>query len=119
MRRPPEEGGRRTQSVVGTDVDDAMSDRIRSLAWAEAGNAMLAGTAPAQFARFVGAPVVHAAIAGSLECPLPDLPFMTYRGRYQGGAMVADAHGRILARREGAEGSGWVAAEIELAPHVP
>ena len=81
---------------------------------AEARNAALAASAPAAFARFVGAPVVHGAIAGALECRLPDLPMMTYRGRYQGGAMVVDAQGRILARREGTEGSGWVIADVDL-----
>jgi predicted amidohydrolase len=81
---------------------------------AEARNATLAASAPAKFARYVGAPVVHGAIAGVLECGLPDLPRMTYRGHYQGGAMVADAQGRILARREGSEGSGYVIADADV-----
>jgi predicted amidohydrolase len=86
---------------------------------AEARNAALAASAPATFARFVGAPVVHGAIAGVLECGLPDLPMMTYRGRYHGGAMITDAQGRILARREGAEGSGYVIADVDFGTRSP
>ena len=80
---------------------------------AEAANAALAARAPAVFGRYVGAPVVHAAIAGSFECPLPEMPAITYRGRFQGGAQIADANGRVLARREGREGSGYVIAEVD------
>ena len=71
----------------------------------EAANASLAARAPATFARYVGVPVVHAAITGRFECPLPELPAITYRARFRGGAQIADADGRILARREGSQGS--------------
>ena len=86
---------------------------------AEARNATLAASAPARFARFVGVPVVHGAIAGVLECGLPDLPMMTYRGRYHGGAMITDAQGRVLARRDGTEGSGYVIADTDLGSGTP
>ena len=39
----------------------------------------------------VGAPVVHAAHAGPFECRMPGLPVLTYRGHFQGGALVRDA----------------------------
>ena len=80
---------------------------------ADAANSALAARAPAVFGRYVGAPVVHAAITGSFECPMPELPAVRYRGRFQGGAQIADADGRILARREGGEGSGYVIAEVQ------
>lgn len=80
---------------------------------AEAANAATAARAPSVFGRYVGAPVAHGAITGQFSCPLPELPALTYRGHFEGGAQVADAHGRVLARREGSEGSGYVIADVE------
>ena len=77
----------------------------------EANNAMTARTAIESFAGFVGAPVVHAAHAGELECASPTLP-MRYRGHFEGGAAVVDADGTVLARREYREGEGIVVAEV-------
>ena len=85
----------------------------------EAANASLAVRAPATFGRYVGAPVVHAAITGKFECPLPELPVITYRGQFRGGAQIADGEGRILARREGAQGSGYVIAEVQARRREP
>src|SRR3954468_1877712 len=39
---------------------------------AEAANAATAARAPAVFGRYVGAPVIHAAIAGRFSCPMPE-----------------------------------------------
>jgi predicted amidohydrolase len=64
-----------------------------------------------RFARLVGAPVIHAAHAGELDCPLPWTPF-TYHGRFQGGAVIVDAHGRVLARRDRREGPGLALADV-------
>jgi predicted amidohydrolase len=80
---------------------------------AEAANAAAAAHAPSVFGRYVGAPVVHGAITGAFSCPMPELPAVTYRGRFEGGAQIADAHGRVLARREGSESSGYVIAEVQ------
>jgi len=80
---------------------------------AEAANRATAARAPAVFGRYVGAPVVHAAITGTFSCPMPELPVLTYRGHFEGGAQIADAHGRVLARREGSEGSGYVIADVD------
>lgn len=44
---------------------------------------------------------------------MPELPAVTYRGRFEGGAQIADAGGRVLALREGAEGSGYVVADVD------
>ena len=68
---------------------------------------------PSVFGRYVGAPVVHAAITGTFSCPIPELPLATFPGRFQGGAQIADAHGKVLARREGSEGSGYVIADVD------
>jgi predicted amidohydrolase len=86
---------------------------------AEAAHAANAARAPAVFGRYVGAPVVHAAMSGEFSCrlPLADAghrgPGVTYRGHFEGGAQIADADGRVLARREGTEGSGFVIADVE------
>ena len=59
-------------------------------------NGRRARDAPAVFARFVGAPVVHAAHVGRLVCALPGMPGR-YRGRYEGGTGVWDAAGQAVA----------------------
>lgn len=89
---------------------------------AELANAAVAARAPAVFGRYVGAPVLHAAICGRFSCPMPELPLLRYRGHFQGGAQIADAHGRVLARRGAEEGSGFVVADVDprrLAPDEP
>jgi predicted amidohydrolase len=86
---------------------------------AEAANAATAARAPRVFGRYVGAPVVHAATTGPFSCRMPEVPGMAYRGRFQGGAQIAGADGRILARREGSEGSGFVIAEVEARRTAP
>ena len=86
---------------------------------AETANAATAAHAPTACGRYVGAPVVHGAIAGEFSCPLPELPLLTYHGRFQGGAQIADADGHVLARRESTEGSGYVIAEVEAERSPP
>jgi predicted amidohydrolase len=65
-----------------------------------------------EFALYVGAPVVHSAHCGRLECPMPWFP-LPYRGRFQGGARVVDADGRVLAARDRDQGEGVIVAEVE------
>lgn len=79
----------------------------------EARNAALATTVAERFATYVGAPVVHAAQAGPLRCPLPWMGGLTYRGHLEGGAVIADATGRVLARRARQEGAGLAVADVE------
>jgi predicted amidohydrolase len=76
-----------------------------------------AQVAPAM-ARAVGAPAVHAAHCGPLECPLPLTP-LTYRGWFEGGAVICDAHGAVLARRDKDEGPGVVVADVVPARTPP
>ena len=85
----------------------------------ERANLALAHRAPAVFGRFVGAPVVHAAMCGAIDCPMPPTPGLRYRGRLEGGALVADAAGRVLAQRGVEEGSGVVLADVEVSRSTP
>lgn len=66
--------------------------------------------APAM-ARYVGAPVAHAAHCGEIACPMPWAPFR-YRGHAEGGASIADGHGRMLAHRDRREGAGFAIADV-------
>ncbi len=84
----------------------------------QAGNERRALLAPSAFARYVGAPVVHAAHSGSLDCSWP-LFGMGYHGHYQGGAMVCDASGRVLAVRRREDGPGFAIASVERRRGVP
>jgi len=84
----------------------------------ERGNHARALRAAEAFALYVGAPVVHAAHAGPLQCEMPWVP-LPYRGRFEGGAIVSDAEGRVLARRDRDEGSGFAIAEVEPGRRQP
>jgi predicted amidohydrolase len=77
----------------------------------EAANSRTATGIAQAFARLVGAPVVHAAHAGPVECGMPLSPFR-YRGWFEGGAIVCDAHGRVLAARHRDEGPGVAVADV-------
>jgi hypothetical protein len=44
---------------------------------------------------------------------MPEFPPLRYRGYFQGGAQIADTHGRVLARRQREEGSGYVIADVD------
>jgi predicted amidohydrolase len=85
----------------------------------EARNAATARLAPSVFGRFVGAPVVHGAITGRFACPMPELQAVTYRGKFQGGALVATADGAVLGVREQGEGSGVVVADVQIGRSTP
>jgi predicted amidohydrolase len=91
----------------------ALSQRL------EASNAATARRAPAVFGRLVGAPVVHAANAGSFRCPMPDMPGVTYDGHFQGGALIAAADGSVLAVRGREEGAGIAVADVEVGRSAP
>lgn len=85
----------------------------------EARNAATARRAPSVFGRYVGAPVMHGAIAGRFACPMPEMHAITYRGRFQGGALVAAADGSVLGVREGDAGSGVVVADVQIGRSAP
>lgn len=84
----------------------------------EESNARTAAGVASAMARLVGAPVVHAAHAGPLECRMPWAP-IAYRGELQGGAVICDADGAVLARRDRREGPGVVVAEVEPGRRAP
>ncbi|MEA2346526.1 MAG: deaminated glutathione amidase [Thermoleophilaceae bacterium] len=84
----------------------------------EARNEVTARTSIVSFAGFVGAPVLHAAHSGELTCDMPWIPG-GYRGHFQGGAVICDGHGRVLAKRDRLEGPGVVTAEIEPGAVAP
>jgi predicted amidohydrolase len=79
----------------------------------EQSNARNAERAPSDFARLVGAPVIHAAHCGQIACGMPWSP-LGYRGSFEGHALIADAHGEVLARRLGSDGPGIVVADVTL-----
>lgn len=78
----------------------------------EAANERQATSVGPSFARFVGAPVVHAAHCGPAVSPMPWSP-ITYSGHFEGGASIADAHGRVLAFRDRRAGAGHAIADVE------
>ncbi len=70
---------------------------------------------PGEFARLVGAPVVHAAHAGTFSGKMPWLPGFPYRSNFLGETQITDANGNILARRTMQEGAGIILADIKPA----
>ncbi|MFS3128546.1 carbon-nitrogen hydrolase family protein [Nocardioides sp. Bht2] len=80
---------------------------------AERRNLARANAAPATFARHLGAPVIHAAHAGRIDCDFLGTP-LRYRGRLEGGAQICDADGQVLAFRARDEGAGFVVADLPL-----
>ena len=85
----------------------------------EAANARTAASIAPAMARAVGVPVAHAAHCGPVECALPLSPGVTYRGHYQGGACIVDAHGGVLAWRGPDEGPGVVVADVQPGRSAP
>jgi predicted amidohydrolase len=81
-------------------------------------NEATARRAAEEFARYVGAPVVHAAHAGELRCRMPWMPG-GYRGFYEGSSCIVDAAGAVLARRDRRDGEGVVAARVEPGAATP
>lgn len=81
-------------------------------------NRATARAAAAEFAGFVGAPMVHAAHCGPLECGMPWLP-LRYRGHLEGAALITDADGTVLAERRPEQGPGVVLADITIGRGTP
>jgi predicted amidohydrolase len=80
-------------------------------------NATRAAHSPASFARYIGAPVVHAAHSGTLACPMPWLP-MRYSGRFEPATGIWAANGAPLARAAGADAQ-VVVADVPLGRVTP
>ena len=79
----------------------------------------LARRLPGQFARLVGAPVVHASHVGPVTMYMPGLPGIPYRTSMLGETQITERDGTILARLTEKDGEGHVAATIELADPQP
>lgn len=86
---------------------------------AELHNSANALRAPATFGRLVGAPVVHGAICGDFSCRLPELPALNYRGHFEGGALIADATGKLLNIRSRDAGPSYAIADVEARRSEP
>jgi predicted amidohydrolase len=84
----------------------------------EARNCSTARRAAESFARFVGAPVAHAAHAGGLSCATPWWP-VSYEGHFEGATVICVADGTVLASRDWSEGEGVVVADVELGRRSP
>ena len=97
-------------STWWTLSDDAAPDHpLRQV------NSQMLMEAPPRLARMLGVPVVHASHAGPFAgYDSPELPDVPYRSVYLGEAMITDAAGNILARRNMHEGAGVVTADVVL-----
>src|SRR4051812_39644946 len=78
----------------------------------EVRNAATARRAAESFATYVGAPVIHAARAGRLQCRTPWLP-IGYDGHFEGATVICAADGTVLGSRDWSEGEGVVVADVE------
>lgn len=79
----------------------------------ERDNAIKARHAAASFSRYIGAPTVHAAHAGKLDCTTPWLP-VRWQGHFEGATLITTACGTVVAERRADEGEGVVLGEITL-----
>ncbi|CAM3286432.1 carbon-nitrogen hydrolase family protein [Filibacter tadaridae] len=70
------------------------------------------------FATYVGAPIIHAAHTGSIDCRLPCTPF-NYKGHYEGGSMIVDSEGKIVAVRDHREGQGIITGKVRIGRTEP
>lgn len=70
------------------------------------------------FAAYVGAPVIHAAHVGEIDCPLPWLP-LRYKGHYEAGSMIVDGEGNTVALRDRRQGPGLVIGKIKIGRTTP
>lgn len=69
--------------------------------------------APAQLARRLGVPVIHASHAGNFAGLTPGNESKPYVSRYLGETQISDGHGNVLARMAQEDGEGFVTAEIK------
>ncbi|MUM19598.1 carbon-nitrogen hydrolase family protein [Mycobacterium sp. CBMA271] len=77
-----------------------------------------ARTAAATFAKYVGAPVIHAAHVGEFRCAMPWLP-VEYQGQFEGSTLITDSAGRVVAERRPEEGQGVVLGDIDPGRRAP
>jgi predicted amidohydrolase len=84
----------------------------------EARNARTAAHVASAMAAAIGAPVIHAAHCGPIDCAMPLSP-LRYRGEFEGGAVICDGRGTTVARRDRREGPGIVLADLALGRVAP
>ncbi len=72
----------------------------------------LFGNAPANLARMLGVPVVHASHAGEFKGLAPGDDSAPYMSRYLGETQIVDGDGKILAHMSYEDGEGVIIAEI-------
>lgn len=84
----------------------------------ETRNCQRARRAAAEFARYVGAPVVHAAHAGRLNCRMPETR-LCYEGHFEGAALITDAAGTVLGERHWSDGAGVIVADVQSGRRRP
>lgn len=77
-----------------------------------------ARAAAGTFAKYVGAPVVHAAHVGDFRCAMPWLP-LEYRGHFEGSTLITDSAGHIIAERRPEQGQGILLGEIDPGRQKP
>ena len=105
----------RVRMVLGGSCWWTLSDDVDADNPLRADNLKMLRDAPVRCARMLGVPVVHGSHAGPFHGFFsPDLPDVPYVSHYLGEAMIVDAGGNVLARRETAEGAGVISAHIEL-----
>ena len=69
--------------------------------------------APANLAKMLGVPVIHASHAGEFEGLTPGNESVAYVSRYLGETQITDGCGRVLARMSYDDGEGVITAEIK------
>ncbi len=74
---------------------------------------------PSTMSRLIGAPVVHAALAGPFTCRVPLLPGLAYRSRLLGEAQIVDRTGAVVQRMAAEQGDGVIVAPLELVETEP
>ncbi len=67
---------------------------------------------PAQVARLVGAPVVHASHVGPVDAEFPAAPVVAWKTQMLGETQICAADGSVLARLTLEDGEGHIAADV-------
>ena len=77
-------------------------------------------TAPVNFAKMLGVPVIHAGHAGKFEGYAAPSNEKTYKSHYLGESMIIDGEGKVLANLSREDGEAVIVAEIEIdQPSIP
>ena len=111
----------RVEMVIGGSCWWTLPDDADPGSPLRADNLEMLREAPVRMARMLGVPVMHGSHAGPFSGFFsPELADVDYRSAYLGEAMIVDATGRVLARRDRGEQAGVVLADIEVGgAHAP